>query len=245
MMEHLLKALDSIAKKAAQIAFYKAQKSKTDLFYLYGVQAFAYASKHYCHLPYPRFKKKYDGNDWCYFGNMETGQYHRIGIGTQQNFNLGSRGHCSHTAYNSIPGIAFRAVMPDNYINVCEDILFSSVSNDIASVAGAIQDGYIAKQKDGGFFITVPYFTKSQKKEFDAIADQYLSPLMPQYSEIVHTFIAGYKKLFTKHLHDDADRMCQGMFVGLYSKIVEYAQKTGVVQMPSVPCYCDVMIQQE
>ncbi len=63
IMEELIKALDSIAEEAARIDFYKAEKSEADLFYLYGVMSFSYASEHYCKLPYPWFKKKYDGNE--------------------------------------------------------------------------------------------------------------------------------------------------------------------------------------
>lgn len=243
IMEEILKALDSVAKEAAKIDFYKAEKSEDDLFYLYGVMAFSYASEHYCKLPYPWFKKKYDGNEWCYLGNMETGKHHRIGIGTQHSANLGSRGGCSHTTYNAISGITFRQMMYDNYINVCEDILCDGSTGDIESVANAIQDGYIVKKQDGSFFITVPFFTKEQKAEFDAIADKYLAPLMPEYSEIVNKFISGYKKLFPKHLNDDADRMCQNMFMGLYAVIIEYAQRTEAIKMPSQNCYCDVLIQ--
>lgn len=149
----------------------KAEKSEADLFYLYGVMAFSYASEHYCKLPYPWFKKKYDGNQWCYLGNMETGKHRRIGIGTQHSANLGSRGGCSH------------------------------------------------------------------------IADKYLAPLMPEYSEIVNKFILGYKKLFPKHLHDDADRMCHHMFRGMYAVMIKYAQRTEIIKMPSPNCYCDVLIQ--
>lgn len=243
IMEELLKALHSIAKKAAEIGFYKAEKSETDLFYLYGIMAFSYVSEHYCKLPYPWFKKKYDGNEWCYIGNMETGKHQRIGVGTWHSATLNSHGACSHTAYNNISGITFRQMMYDNYINVCEDILCDGSTKDIDSVADAIQDGYIVKRKDGSFFVTVPFFTKEQKLEFDAIADKYLAPLMPKYSDIVTKFISGYKKLFPKHLNEDADRMCQNMFKGLYTTIIEYAQRTKAIKMPSPNCYCDVLIQ--
>jgi len=243
IMDKLLKALDNIAKKAAEIGFYKAGKSESDLFYLYGVMAFAYASGHYCKLPFPRFKKKYDGFEWSYLGNMETGRHRRIGIGSQHSANMGSRGHCNHTSYNAISGIAFRPMMKDNYINVCEDLLCDGSTKDIDSLANAIQDGYIERKNDGSFFVTTPYFSKEQKAEFDAIADNELAPIMPEYSEIVGNFIYGYKKMFPKHLNDDADRMCQSMFMGLYAAIIEYAQKNGRIKMPSPNCYCDVLIQ--
>ena len=243
IMAKVLKALDDIAGEAAEINFYKAKKSESDLFYLYGVMAFSYASEHYCKLPYPRFKKKYDGNEWCYLGSMETGKHRRISIGTQHNANLGSRGSCSHTVYNSISGIAMRQMMYDNQINVCEDILRDGSTKDIVSAADAIQYGYIVKNPDGSFFVTVPFFSKKQKAEFNAVADKYLGPLIPEYSETVSRFISGYKKMFPKHLSDDADRMCQNMFTGFYSVIIEYAQKTEAIKMPSPNCYCDVLIQ--
>ena len=85
------------------------------------------------------------------------------------------------------------------------------------------------KKQDGSFFITVSFFTKEQKAEFNAIADKYLAPLMPEYSEIINKFISGYKKLFPKHLNDDADRMCQNIFKGLYAVIIEYAQRTEAI----------------
>ena len=243
IMDKLLEALNNIARDAAEIDFYRAGKSETDLYYLYGVMAFSYASKHYCELPYPRFKAKYDGNGFCYIGNMETGEHHRVGVGEQHCSNLGSRGGYNHTSYSCISGIVFRQMMYDNYINVCEDILCSGSSEDKESLANAIQDGYIVKKQDGSFFVTVPSFTQKQKEEFDQIVERYLAPLMPVYSEIVNKFISGYKKLFPKHLNDDADRFCQMMFRGMYSVIIEYAQRTGAVEMPSPNCHCDVMIQ--
>lgn len=243
IMEELLSALDATADEVHKIDFYKAGKSKTDLWYLYGIMAFSYLSEHYCKLPYPWFKKKYDGNEWCYLGNMETGKHKKIGIGIQISANLGSRGNFSHTTFNAISGIWFRQMMPDNYINACTDLLYDGVSEDIASVADAIQDGYIMKRDDGSFYVTVPSFTKEQKAAFDAVVEKYFTALMPRYSEIIENFIRGYKKLFPKHLHDDADRMCQNIFMGMYSVVVEYAQRTGRIPMPSEGCYCDVMIQ--
>ncbi len=243
ILKALLNALKSIAKEAGKIPFYKADKCETDLFYLYGAMAFSYARQRYCKLPYPEIKEKYDGNKWCYLGDMETGKHHRLKLGIQLSANLGSRGNCSHTVYTGLNGIEFRPMMQTDAINVCEDILCNGRTEEIDSATDAIQAGYIRKKEDGGFFVTVPYFTKKQKTEFDAIADKYLAPLMPEYCKIVDNFIAGYKKLFPKHLQEDADRMCYDMFLGLYAKIVEYAQRVGEIGMPSQNCYCDVLMQ--
>lgn len=242
MMEKLLGALDGIAREAAGIDFYKAEKSGTDLFYLYGAMAFWYASERYCKLPNPKIPENYDGYEWRYIGNMETGKHHRTAVSRQSCSNLGSRGNYHHTVYG-ISGMESRPPMYDCYINVCEDILSHGSTEDIDAAACAIRDGYITKRQDGSFFVTAPSFTKEQKAEFDAIADRYLGSLMPEYSEIVSNFISGYKKLFPKHLNDDADRMCQRLFPEMYAAIIEYAQRTEAIKRPSPDCCCDVLIQ--
>ena len=134
-------------------------------------------------------------------------------------------------------------MMYDNYINVCEDILRNGKTDDIDSLANAIKDGYIVRRKDGSLFVTSPAFTLEQTEDFNKIVETYLIPHIDEYSEIVNKFVKGYKKLFPKHLQDDADRMCHGMFVGMYSVIVEYAQRTGQIEMPSRNGCCDVIQQ--
>lgn len=243
VMDGLLTALNRIASAASEIDFYKAEKSESDLFYLYGAMAFAFASEHYCKLPYPPFGKKYDGNEWCYIGNMETGKYHRTAIGIQHSANLGSRGCFSHTVYNGIGGMAYRQMMYANYINVCEDIIHIGSTEDTESAANAIRDGYIIKRQNGSYFLTVPAFNEKQYGKFNEIADKYLAPIMPQYSEAVENFIRGYKKLFPRHLSDDADRLCHNIFMSLYAAIVDYWQKAGAIKMPTQNSFCDVMIQ--
>lgn len=242
IMDRLLDALDGIAREAAGINFYKAEKSEEDLYYLYGILAFSLARERYCHLPYPPRRTRYDGNRWCYAGRMAGIHPLPVSLNTHQTANLGSGGY-SHTTYSRINGISFREMMYDYCINACEDILRDGFSADTNSVARTIQDGYIIRREDGSLFVTVPAFTKAQKAEFDAIVEKYLSPLMPEYSEIVHGFIAGFKKLIPRHLNDDADRMCNNIFTGLYTVIIRYAQETGRIKMPSHGCFCDVMLQ--
>ena len=243
IMEQLIEAIDKIALEASKIDFYKAEKSNQDLWYLYGIMAFSFISRKYCKLPFPQFKIKYDGNAWCYLGNMETGKHHRIGIGTQQSANLGSRGGFSHTAYNRISGISFRHMMYAITINVCVDILYDGKTEDVDSLANAIKDGYIVKREDGTLFVTTPAFTMEQNRAFEEIVDKHLAPLMPEYSEAVNNFVSGYKELFPKHLHDDADRMCQSMFTGMFSVVVDYAQRTGKIAMPAKGSFLDIIVQ--
>lgn len=66
---------------------------------------------------------------------------------------------------------------------------------------------------------------------------------MPEYSEIVGGFTAGYKKLFPEHLSDDADRWCHQMFMDLCEVVIEYAQRTERIKMPSPNYICDVLVQ--
>ncbi len=243
IMDKLVASIKSVAKEAESIDFYKAGKSESDLLYLYGMLAFDYLSRRYCRLPFPQMKQKYDGYWWNYIASVETGKHPRVSIGSQFSANLGSRGNFSHTTWFGINGICFRRMMPDTYINACEDIIYGGASEDKNAVANAIKDGYIIKKADGSFFVTVPSFTAEQKRRFDAIAEKYFASLMPEYSRIAEDFIADYKKLFPKHLSDDVDRMCQNMFSNLYATIVSWAQKNGDFEMPLENCYCEVMLQ--
>jgi len=242
IMEKLIDAIKEVAKEVAKIDFYKAEKSEADLLYLYGILAFDYLSKHYCTLPFTPFKQKYDGFNWNYIASMETGKHQRIKLGSQMSANLGSRGKYSHTTYFGMNGIAFRKMMPDTYINACEDIIYSGLSEDKNAVANAVKEGYIIKRDNGEFFVTVPSFTAVQKRDFDTVVEKHLAHLMPEYSKIIEDFVSNYKKLFPKHLNDDVDRMCQSVFKGQYVTLVTYAQKQGLFEMPSENCYCDVMI---
>ena len=243
VMEELIAALKEISGQAMKLDFYKAEKNERDLFYLFGALAFSYASEKYCSLPYPWFKKRFDGNEWSYIGNMETGRHKRVGIGVQHSANLGSRGCCSHKVFNFIPGTASRQMMYADYINVCQDILFDGKTDDIDALANAISDGYIIKREGGSFFVTTPAFPIDQMERFYEIVETVLIPHVEKYAELVYQFAEGYKRLFPKHLQEDADRMCQQLFVGMYTVIVAYAQRTGQIEMPSEHCWCDVIYQ--
>ena len=149
IMDDLLTALKEITTQAMKLDFYKAEKSETDLFYLFGVLAFSYASAKCCSPWYLGFKKRFDGNKWSYIGYMETGKHKRIRVSVQHSSNLGRRGGCSHKVFYGFSGIAHRPMMYDNYVNVCQDIIFDGKTDDIDSLANAIRDGYIVKREDG------------------------------------------------------------------------------------------------
>ncbi len=243
IMDDLLAALKNITQQAMKLDFYKAEKSAADLLYLFGALAFSYASAKYCKLPYPQFKTRYDGNAWRYIGNMETGRYKRVGVGVQYSENAGGRGSYAHESFSGINGTVFRQMMYDNYINVCEDLLVAGETQDIESLANAIRDGYIIRREDKSLFVTIPAFTREQTVRFNEIVEACLVPHIDRYAALVDTFIAGYKKLFPAHLHDDADRMCHNMFFGMYSAVINYAQRTEQIELPSEGCHCDVLLQ--
>ena len=81
------------------------------------------------------------------------------------------------------------------------------------------------------------------RKAFDAIVEKHFSPLIPEYEAITNKFIAAYKKIFPKHLSDDVERMCQGMFSNLYATVIAYARKTNAIEKPSDEYYCEVLLQ--
>jgi len=243
ILDDLLAALKEITTQAMKLDFYKAEKSETDLFYLLGVLAFSYASAKYCAPPHLWFKKRFDGSRWSYIGYMETGKHKRIRVSVQYGSSLGCRGRCSHIVFYGFSGIASRPMMYDNYVNVCQDIIFDGKTDDIDSLANAIKDGYIVKRDDGTFFVTTPVFTIDQTESFNKIVETYLIPHIGKYAALVDKFVDGYKKLFPKHLQEDADRICQNVFLGMYSVLVEYAQRTEQIKMPSKNCYCDVIQQ--
>lgn len=243
VMDKLIEAIKNIAEDAKEIDFYRAEKSENDLFYLYGALAFDYLRYNYCTLPYPAMETKYDGFAWRYLGSIETGAHPRNSITVQHCGNNNIKGHFSHTVYANFAGLSFRPMMYDKYIDACDDILYSGSTEDTGNAALAIQDGYIARHEDGSLFVTCPSFTADQKKAFNDLIKKHLVPLVDEYTKCTENLIAGYKKLFPKHLLDEADRFCHHMFFSLYSVVIDHAQKNGIIEMPSAGNYCDVMVE--
>ncbi len=243
MMDRLVSALKSISVQAQRIDFYKAGKSQQDLFYLYGIMAFSYARSKYSLLPYPPFEKSYDGYSWRYLGNMETGAHKSFRIGTQHSANLGSGGCVSHSSFSGIPNTAFRPMMKDCLINACADLLLKGEAINKQHAAEAIAEGYIVKTPEGKLMVSTPFFKKEQREAFDAIAEKHLSPLMGEYNQAIKALASEYKALFPKHLNKDADRMCHHLFSGMYSVIIDYAQRNRMIDMPSKDCFVDVLIE--
>lgn len=244
IMDRVLDALDGIAEEANCLGIHTGGKEKKDLYYLYGLMAFGYASEHYCDLAFPEIPQNYDGYRWRYIATMQD-RHHasRAVIAQQISGNMGSRGTYMHKVYGRIGGFGFRPMMFDSQINVCEDILCTGTTEDIATAAGMIERGYLLHREDGSLFVPIPAFTKEQKVAFDAIADRHLAPLMGEYRELIKQYVDGLKRLFPSHLSDDVDRVCHGLFVGMYNVIVSYAQRVERIEMPKAGGVCDVLIQ--
>lgn len=241
--DDLISALKHVTRQALEIDFYKAEKDENSLFYLFSALAFSYAGEECNPLPFPRFKKRFDGYMWSYIGSIETRAGKKIGIGVEKNSNGASRGSFSHTVFNGIGGTAQRSMMYDNYVNVCEDILKSGKTEDLCSLGNAVSEGYIVKREDGSLVVTTPAFTIEQTQRFREIVVKSLMPLMPAYAECVCGFVEGYKKLFPAHLRDDADRLCYSLFVGMLADVIEHGQKAGVIAPPSGNRFVDILQQ--
>lgn len=242
IMDQIIDALDTLSAEVSKLDIYRAGKTEDELKFLYGAMAFSYLSKQYSSLSYPKIPKNYDGNGWRYIGYMESGKYHRTGMGHQIGVHPGSRGTYGHENF-MISGLGFRNMMPENYINVCEDILNYGKTDDEQSAAKAIQEGYITRNERGELFVTVPAFNKEQIKQFEELVEACFVKIMPKYNECINKFCINYMKLFPKHLEDDAKRMCQGMFKGFFDEIVLYCEKNNVFIKPDKNYICDVLIQ--
>jgi len=242
VMDRLISALQKLYSEADKIDFYRGEKSENELKYLYGIMAFEYLDGKYSDIDYPRISENYDGNRWRYIANMESGKYHPIIIGRRCSANRGSKGTFMYIDWG-LSGFKFAELMYDNYINVCEDILSGAEISDEESVAIAIKNGYIKRDENGDLMVTIPAFSKENKKRFDEITDEIFSPIMSEYSECVKKFIAGSKKLFPKHLNDDAQRLCHGVFTALYDAVLSECIKKGILLKSDKNWVCEVLTQ--
>lgn len=246
VMDKLLNALDNIAAEANRLDFYKAGKNEKDLYYLYGVLAFYdFLSDRYdsYNLPYPKMKECFDGNKWRYVGFMETGQHRTIRINWQINANMDNPDGYRHLVFGNFAGYGNGQMMPASQINACGDILASGSSPDTKAVTDAIQSGKILRNNNGEFAVNLPVFDVVTKEAFYQITEKHMTPLAEEYFCCVKRFITGYKKLFPKHLGDDADRSCHAMACYMFSAVMDYALRTGRIEPPTEGSSCEILIK--
>ena len=249
IMERMITAFKSISKEACEISFYKAEKDERELFYLYGVLAMEHAYHKYYRHEYPEIPPNYDGYRWRYIADMQTPGHRstRIGYQISRNDKSSSANPYIHRVY-FIKGFVPRHAMYTNMynINICEELLHygdTGSTQDTYQAAKLIRDGYLRKNTEGTLFLTIPAFTGEQKRDLDEVIERHLHPLMSDYSCLVERFIAGYRKLFPRHLRDDVDRIYQRLFFELYDAILSYGQRNGTIEPPRPDSVCDVLIQ--
>lgn len=236
-------AMEKFFDGIKQLSFYRAGKSEDEINYLCGIMAFVVLCAKYNNSPYPPIPANYDGQKWRYLGFMESGKYHRMGIGHQICGN--SSGECGtlHHDVFGLYGFGFRNIMMDYEIHVCEHLLYGKRCDaDRYQLANAIKYGYVVKSGEE-LTVAIPAFTAKQKQELDQLAEECFAPLMSEYAELVAQFAKEYKKLFPKHLSDDMARICYNFFFGFYDTISAYCVKCGLLAAPKKEWICDVLIQ--
>lgn len=238
IMNKMIDALKALSADAMKLDFYKAARTETDLFYIFGIMAFS-RMEHESDMPNPDIGISYDGHRFRYIASMESGRYFRKRVGCQTSGN----GTYSHYAYRNIADIAFRDMMYARYIPVCEDILANGSTDRTEAAAKAIEAGYIKRKEDGSLFVTCPAFTAEQFKAFCSLYRKHIAPLADEYITLVKQYIKGYRKLFPAHLSEDADRMCHMLVRDFYSVIIEYGLKNGILARPADDFTTDVLVQ--
>ncbi len=242
IMDKLISALDAIAKDSAGVDFYRADVAEKDLYYLYGAMAFQAMTPKYNKLPYPEIKKRYDGYNWSYSGHMETGKHKRTCIGTET-CGDGREQKWYFVTYYGMKGVNRMGGMFSEYVKTLVDIFQTGTTTDEGYAANAIMKGFLVRNPDGSFKITMPVITRENKQKLCDIAEKHLAPLMPEYCEAVNRFVSGYRKLFPKHLDDECARSMYEIFRALFTTVIDYGQKTGRIAMPSDNYYCDAIIE--
>lgn len=244
IIEEFVASLKTLTQETSKLGIYTAGKTDDDLIYLFGLLALEHLSKKHNPVIFVERPVRYDGYRWSYHGHLQDGKkYFRRGLGREASMNLGGDGKYSHYSYH-FSGFAYRKMMFDNEINICEDILKGYEIIDTVSAASAIANGYVKKKEDGTLFVTIPSFTKKQKESFDKLVDDIFAVSIIDYSAAVSRYVKGYKKLFPTHLSDDVMRACNYMFITLFATtLCQIAREEDMLILPSPESICDVLIQ--
>lgn len=245
IIDNFVLSMKKLADSTQNIGIYTAEKQKEELIYLYGIMAMEHLNEKYNPIKWVERPARYDGFRWSYHAHLiDDNQAPLLRIlGREESSNLGSRGNYKHVSYH-FAGFAYRAMMFDNEINICEDILLGRKIEDTDSAASTITKGFVFKKDNGELFVTVPAFTKEQKHQFDVLADEAFKSSIDEYANAVQQYVNGYQKLFPEHLKDDVTRACHYMFLSLYSThICDIAKEKGLLISPCDGSVCDVLIQ--
>ena len=69
-----------------------------------------------------------------------------------------------------------------------------------------------------------------------------MAPLMPQYVQIMESFVEKYLKILPDHLRNDGIRIAHNYFPGFFNRYAEYLREKGVLVSPGKDSVCDVII---
>lgn len=245
VVDGFVSSMKELVDSAENLGVYTAAKPKEELIYLYGIMAMEHLSEKHNPMQWMERSVRYDGCRWSYHAYLmnENSCLIQQGLGREESSNLGSRGNYKHISYH-FGGFSYREMMFDNEVNICEDILLERKIVDIDSAASAIAKGFISKKDNGKLFVTVPAFTKEQKKQFDLLVDHAFQSSIDKYSNAVRKYVNGYQKLFPGHLKDEVARACHYMFLTLYAThICDIAKERGQLISPPDGSICDILIQ--
>ena len=241
--ENIADALARIASDAGKIPFYRGDRSEENLGWLFRFMASETARALWNPLPLPDPPLNYDGQNWGYLGNAQTGKVRPVRISSNKCRNAaGERGRFSHTAYGGVGGI--RVVGPGwhTWIDACEDILFRGGSEDKEAVAACVREGYVRKDGDR-FTVRVPVFTLEDKRTFDGLCGTHLGPVKEDLSEAALALAEGYAKLFPARLAEIAKMPVYWIYQRLFALVMQKEAEGGRLPLLPEGEVCDVLVQ--
>ena len=244
IVDEFTACMETLADHVEDLDIYTAGKPKEELTYLYGMMALEHLSAQHNPVRPVKHPVRYDGNRWSFHAHLRTGQkYKTQGLNRQSSLNLGSGGTYCHISWY-FGGFAYRRMMYDTEINVCEDILCRREITDLDSAASIVQNGFAVREENGCLTVLTPAFTQEQYRAFTGLAEKAFAPCIGRYAELAAKYVEGYQKPFPPHLKEDVDRVCHDMFLTIYANtICRTAQEKGLLQVPAQSSVCDVLIQ--
>lgn len=244
LAEEFAAALRQLADGAAKLSHYTADRSASDLLWLYGMLAMVHLEQHWNPTVPPPHPLRFDGGRWTYHGYVAQAdlKYH-YSLNCLCSRNLGSRGTYSHTVFR-FGGYAERDMMLDTQINVCEDVLCSREPANAFDAVKAIEGGYLRREEDGTLTVTPAAMTLAQHAQFCRLAEEAFALVMPKYQATLKRFSAGLMQLFPPHLADAGKRLSAYVFRSAFADpIREAIVRQGLLPAPTPGTVCDVLVQ--
>lgn len=236
-----VESMERLCKDCRGLGHYTAGKDERTLIYLYALLALEHLSKTHNPTPFTPPPVRYDGFRWSYHAHLMRESNAPIrGLGREET--AGPEGRTRHISYH-FGGFSYRAPLLEHEISICERILQERKIEDTEAAAGVIAKGFAEKVENGRLAVLVPAFTQAQKERFNQMAEAAFAPCIHLYTNAVSQYIRGYKRLFPKHLEEDAARACSYMFLTLFAvDLCDIARQEQLLP-PADGGVCDVLIQ--